>query len=100
MGKTGKTHLSQGTGEWTLTNISVDNEYLLEGLDNETYSYLIYTFTIKRSTTYYVLLIIVPSFILTILCVVGLFWRRVNADSYIDNVGPTTLLKFAFFSLA
>ena len=66
-------------------NITVENAVVVSGFGSP-YSNPIFKFTMKRSTTYYVVLMIVPSFILTLLCVIGLFWEEVNGQSYMENV--------------
>lgn len=77
-----------------MVNITVEADRYVNKPDYRLYEIVIYTFTIKRSTTYYVVLIIVPSLILALLCVVGLFWKRINADSYMNNVSLTALFSF------
>lgn len=56
----------------------------------EPFSSPVFQFTMKRSTTYYVLMMIIPSFILTFLCVLGLFWEIADSD-YLQNVSVSSL---------
>ena len=79
------TKILQGNGEWTALNITaVQEEY--EGDYAVSFSSISFRLTLKRSTNYYIFMVIIPSFMLTILCVFGLFWEEVSLDSYMDNV--------------
>lgn len=40
----------------------------------------------RRSDGYYIVLIIIPSFVLTFLCIAGLFWAPIEFDTYMDKV--------------
>ena len=73
-----------------MLNITVTNSQLLDN-NGFPYAYVYYTFTMKRASTYYIVLMIVPSFILTILCVLGLFWKQVTSECYMDSVSQIIL---------
>ena len=45
-------------------------------------------FRVKRNHNYYVHAMIIPSFMLTILVVFGIFWSPVNEENYIERVCP------------
>ena len=69
-----------------MEHINVRNKEFIYGPYAKPYSNPIFTFVMKRSTNYYILLLVTPSFILTLLCMLGLFWKPVDADSYMENV--------------
>lgn len=71
----------QGNGEWEYVNMTVDN---MDDLDQHNIQY---KFAFMRTTVYYIMLIIIPSFILTVLCLTGLLWEQPNCDSYMETVG-------------
>lgn len=49
---------------------------------------VIFHWTIKRSSTYYLILIILPSLILTTLTVLAMFWSKINDFTYLKKVLP------------
>ena len=76
-----------------MVNLTVDNSIYSNGEMGRIYSNPIFCFTLKRSTNYYVLLLITPSFILTVLCVFGLFWTPVRADRYMESVSLSRKIR-------
>lgn len=57
-----------------------------------------FTFLMKRNPSYYVALIIIPSFVLTFLCVAGLFTSPLTVDD-LDKVGLFLTSHFKHISV-
>lgn len=75
-------------------NVTVENDDFI--IDQIVYSQLVFSFTFARSTVYYVTLIMIPAFILTFLCVIGLFWEPIRADSFMEHVSLPPIFKDPF----
>ncbi|KAK6019769.1 hypothetical protein OSTOST_14586, partial [Ostertagia ostertagi] len=60
-------------------------EQLVEGT-SATYETVSYIIRVKRSSTFYVVMIVLPSFILTFLCVLGLFWTKFDKTDYLEKL--------------
>ncbi|KAK6012264.1 hypothetical protein OSTOST_22591, partial [Ostertagia ostertagi] len=73
-----------GTGEWTVIEVITGiPEQLVEGT-SATYETVSYIIRVKRSSTFYIVMIVLPSFILTFLCVLGLFWTKFDKTDYLE----------------
>uniref|UniRef100_A0A7I5EEP4 Neur_chan_LBD domain-containing protein n=1 Tax=Haemonchus contortus TaxID=6289 RepID=A0A7I5EEP4_HAECO len=81
-----------GNDEWEVTNVTPQSEIRFN--DSELIQINEYTFRLKRNPTYYIALIIIPSFMLTFLCVAGLFSSRLIVDD-LDKfcMGLTTIMS-------
>ncbi|PIO76757.1 hypothetical protein TELCIR_01178 [Teladorsagia circumcincta] len=75
-----------GTGEWTVIEIITGSpEKLLEST-SATYETISYIIRVKRSSTFYIVMIVLPSFVLTFLCVLGLFWTKFDKTDYLEKL--------------
>ncbi|KAK6019770.1 Neurotransmitter-gated ion-channel ligand binding domain protein [Ostertagia ostertagi] len=74
-----------GTGEWTVVEIVTGSPELLVEETSETYGTVYYIIRVKRSSTFYIVMIVLPSFILTFLCVLGLFWTKFDKTDYLEK---------------
>ncbi|KIH66068.1 Neurotransmitter-gated ion-channel ligand binding domain protein [Ancylostoma duodenale] len=74
-------------GEWTVERISVRAYTLTTKTHDYDYDVATFTFQLRRSSIFYVVLIIIPSFILTFLCVLGLFWSKFDHTDYLEKLG-------------
>jgi hypothetical protein len=71
--------------------------YSVDSTTNMTYSDLKYTLGLKRMPAYYMLVLIVPSFLLTSLCIIGIFMPNSSLGERNEKMtlGLTTLLSMA-----
>ncbi|VDL82259.1 unnamed protein product [Nippostrongylus brasiliensis] len=74
-------------GEWSVYDITTDNSTLYSSGYGRQYDLVTVTLNIERSSTFYVVLIVIPSFILTFLCVLGLFWSKFDHTDYLEKLG-------------
>ncbi|ETN72075.1 hypothetical protein NECAME_04546, partial [Necator americanus] len=81
-----------GNDEWEVTDIVSRSELGYNG--SELVQINEFTFHMKRNPSYYIALIIVPSFVLTFLCVAGLFASPLTADDLEKFcMGLTTIMS-------
>ncbi|CAJ0597063.1 unnamed protein product [Cylicocyclus nassatus] len=72
----------KGNGEWIVDALTVNST---NGHENHNPK-VIFTFYFHRTPTFYVILIIMPSFALTFLCVIGMFWSRFSVE-FMEKLG-------------
>ncbi|PIO76756.1 hypothetical protein TELCIR_01177 [Teladorsagia circumcincta] len=77
---------SVGTGEWTVGDITTGNTTTLLEDTLPSFELVYFTIHIKRSSTFYIVMLVLPSFILTFLCVIGLFWTKFDKADYLDKL--------------
>ncbi|RCN35676.1 Neurotransmitter-gated ion-channel ligand binding domain protein [Ancylostoma caninum] len=81
-----------GNDEWEVTNILARSEIRSNASESDQINE--FTFFMKRNPSYYVALIIVPSFMLTFLCVAGLFTSPLIVDDLEKFcMGLTTIMS-------
>ncbi|CAJ0595084.1 unnamed protein product, partial [Cylicocyclus nassatus] len=73
--------------EWIVDDLAFET-VLFEGSTSDfDYPVATFTFQIQRQSSIYVVTIIIPSFVLTILCVLGMFWPKSDQTDYLGQVG-------------
>ncbi|CAJ0597684.1 unnamed protein product [Cylicocyclus nassatus] len=77
----------ESNGEWTVDKLTAIALPSIEGENNYDIYVATYTFHFRRSSAFYIILIIIPSFVLTFLCVLGLFWSRFDQTDYLEKLG-------------
>ncbi|VDL69981.1 unnamed protein product [Nippostrongylus brasiliensis] len=81
-----------GNDEWEVTSIIPHSEVRYN--DSDMVQINEYTFRLKRNPSYYIALIIIPSFMLTFLCVAGLFTSPLQVDDLDKfSMGLTTIMS-------
>ncbi|KAK6755700.1 hypothetical protein RB195_014219 [Necator americanus] len=78
---------SASNGEWTVEKLSFEIFSTLTNTSNYNYDVTAFTFRLRRSSIFYVVLIIIPSFVLAFLCVLGLFWSKFDHNDYLEKLG-------------
>ncbi|CAJ0594922.1 unnamed protein product [Cylicocyclus nassatus] len=79
-------HSSASNNEWIVDGITCSTSRVQDEVGPE-YYLVKFTFQMRRFCLIYVVTIILPSFVLTLLCVLGMFWSRVNHDDYLTKIG-------------
>uniref|UniRef100_A0A914V8E5 Neurotransmitter-gated ion-channel ligand-binding domain-containing protein n=1 Tax=Plectus sambesii TaxID=2011161 RepID=A0A914V8E5_9BILA len=92
---TGLVDIFSNTSEFQ--TISLDVVPAQTSDENQTFSELHYTLVLKRFPEYYIFVIIIPTFLLTSLCIIGIFTPNSNINERNERVtlGLTTLLSMA-----
>ncbi|CAI4222711.1 unnamed protein product [Auanema sp. JU1783] len=85
-----------GNSEWDILELSVANETTVDAA-NMTFSELEYKIVIKRRSSYYVFVLLLPTFIVSTISLLGLFTPYDNNGHRVERVtlGLTTLLSLA-----
>uniref|UniRef100_A0A914UY62 Neurotransmitter-gated ion-channel ligand-binding domain-containing protein n=1 Tax=Plectus sambesii TaxID=2011161 RepID=A0A914UY62_9BILA len=85
-----------GNGEWTL--VSFDKLlYSYTATDGQPYAAVDYTVTLRRQPTYYICVMLIPTFVTATICLFGLFVPAMNTGERVEkvNMGLATLLSMA-----
>ncbi|ETN82115.1 hypothetical protein NECAME_08165 [Necator americanus] len=77
---------SASNGEWTVEKLSFEIFSTLTNTSNYNYDVTAFTFRLRRNSIFYVVLIIIPSFVLAFLCVLGLFWSKFDHNDYLEKL--------------
>ncbi|XGW01335.1 hypothetical protein V3C99_013914, partial [Haemonchus contortus] len=74
-------------GEWAINEVSSSDT--IPEFEGTLLSYdtVVFTIRLSRSSTFYIVMIILPSFVLTFLCVLGLFWTKFGRTDYLEKLG-------------
>uniref|UniRef100_A0A914WCU3 Neurotransmitter-gated ion-channel transmembrane domain-containing protein n=1 Tax=Plectus sambesii TaxID=2011161 RepID=A0A914WCU3_9BILA len=86
----------KGNGEWTL--VSFDKIlYSYTATDGHPYAAVDYTVTLRRQPTYYICVMLIPTFVTATICLFGLFVPAMNTGERVEkvNMGLATLLSMA-----
>ncbi|CAJ0592090.1 unnamed protein product [Cylicocyclus nassatus] len=84
-----------GNDEWEITNI-LTCTYLYNSTEDHSVVTDNFVFYMKRNATYYIMLIVLPSFMLTLLCVAGLFSSSLLVDELKKvTIGLSTMVSTA-----
>uniref|UniRef100_A0A914WIS6 Neurotransmitter-gated ion-channel ligand-binding domain-containing protein n=1 Tax=Plectus sambesii TaxID=2011161 RepID=A0A914WIS6_9BILA len=85
-----------GNSEWEIVSF-VPFERFSNSSDGETYKELNFALTIKRNHVYYIAVMIIPTFVITTLCLLGIFSPFNNKAEREEKVslGLTTLLTIS-----
>ncbi|VDK59087.1 unnamed protein product, partial [Cylicostephanus goldi] len=77
----------QSDNEWIVEDIIPEVLTLYDSKEDFTYPSALFTFQIRRFSLIYVVTIIIPSFVLTFLCVLGMFWSKFDQSDYLAKIG-------------
>ncbi|GMR59410.1 hypothetical protein PMAYCL1PPCAC_29605, partial [Pristionchus mayeri] len=82
-----------GNGEWDLLNLKTFRKTLPDYHMVE-FDLMCFLFKLKRKSNFYVMVIIIPTFIITALTITGIFGKRMSGDDYIGelSLGLTSLM--------
>ncbi|KAF8383352.1 lgc-14, partial [Pristionchus pacificus] len=82
-----------GNGEWDLTSLKTFRKTLPDYHMVE-FDLMCFLFTLKRKSNFYVMVIIIPTFIITALTITGIFGKRMSGDDFIGelSLGLTSLM--------
>ncbi|WKY03772.1 hypothetical protein Q1695_005044 [Nippostrongylus brasiliensis] len=75
---------TEGDGEWQTKNITVESN-LTDGGD-DVYQISSFVVTMKRNPSFYIVVVILPSFLINLLSILGVF---LNPDEHVGNLGIT-----------
>ncbi|VDO45034.1 unnamed protein product [Haemonchus placei] len=87
---------SAGNGEWNVVNVSVRDLIIYEGDTENEMQVGEYSIVIKRTTAYYVTIILIPCFLCTLIIVVGLFMAKPAELIGKLSVGLTGIMALVF----
>ncbi|KHJ86267.1 hypothetical protein OESDEN_13987, partial [Oesophagostomum dentatum] len=76
-----------GNGEWSVDGLTAEVSSMMSTAADYNFDVATFTFHLRRSSIFYVILIIIPSFVLTFLCVLGLFWSKFDHRDYLEKLG-------------
>ncbi|CAJ0587436.1 unnamed protein product, partial [Mesorhabditis spiculigera] len=82
-----------GNGEWVVKNVSTFSEMI--GGQTFAYEYVGFNVQLKRQPQYYVFVIILPCFVLTMLSIVGMFWNAHVKEEKLTklSIGLTSMMS-------
>ncbi|CAJ0594932.1 unnamed protein product [Cylicocyclus nassatus] len=79
--------VSASNNEWIIDAIESETVVLRDSSDGEDYYRVKFIFEMRRFSIIYVVTIILPSFVLTFLCVLGMFWTKFDNSDYLTRIG-------------
>ncbi|CAJ0563479.1 unnamed protein product, partial [Mesorhabditis spiculigera] len=85
-------------GEWKFKNVSM--EYFdFSGTGRDKYDFLQFVLNIKRQPNFYVFVIVIPCFLLTLLSIWGMFWTLNNREEQLSklSIGLTSMMSMTIF---
>ncbi|CAJ0576226.1 unnamed protein product, partial [Mesorhabditis spiculigera] len=85
-------------GEWKFKNVSM--EYFdFSGTGRDKYDFLQFVLNIKREPNFYVFVIVIPCFLLTLLSIWGMFWTLNNREEQLSklSIGLTSMMSMTIF---
>ncbi|GMS80372.1 hypothetical protein PENTCL1PPCAC_2547 [Pristionchus entomophagus] len=82
-----------GNGEWDLIHLKTFRKTLPDYYMVE-FDLMCFLFKLKRKSNFYVMVIIIPTFIITALTITGIFGKRMSGDDFIGelSLGLTSLM--------
>ncbi|GMR59409.1 hypothetical protein PMAYCL1PPCAC_29604, partial [Pristionchus mayeri] len=82
-----------GNGEWDILGSHI-NRTTVKDYDNVEFDLMRFVFSMKRKSNFYVMVIIVPTFIITTLSITGVFAKRLSGEDFIGelSLGLTSLM--------
>ncbi|GMT11651.1 hypothetical protein PFISCL1PPCAC_2948, partial [Pristionchus fissidentatus] len=86
-------YVISGNGEWDLLKLDTFRRTMPE-YNMVEFDLMCFLFTLKRKSNFYVMVIIIPTFIITALTITGIFGKRMTADDFIGelSLGLTSLM--------
>ncbi|CAJ0939455.1 unnamed protein product, partial [Mesorhabditis belari] len=86
-----------GNGEWELRNIT--KEMIRVPSDIAALDLLFFNLHLKREPNFYLYVIVLPCFLLTLLSVIGMFWTENNKDEQLTklSIGLTSMMSMTIF---
>ncbi|KAL6737481.1 hypothetical protein Aduo_011120 [Ancylostoma duodenale] len=87
---------SWGNGEWNVLNVSVRDLIAYEGDRENEMQVGEYSIVIKRTTAYYVAIILIPCFLLTLIIILGLFMANPAELMGKLTIGLTGIMALVF----
>ncbi|KHJ85488.1 hypothetical protein OESDEN_14784 [Oesophagostomum dentatum] len=76
-----------GHGEWSVDGVTAEVCLWMPTVEDYNFDVATFTFRLRRNSIYYVIMIIIPSFVLTFLCILGLFWSNFDQGDYLEKLG-------------
>ncbi|KAK6747161.1 hypothetical protein RB195_000402 [Necator americanus] len=83
-----------GNGEWQIKNVSVKSKFADNG-DEYATEMNIFVITMKRNASFYITMIIMPSFIINVLSIFGVFLRTADSMGKL-GIALTNLMSLTF----
>ncbi|CAJ0937252.1 unnamed protein product, partial [Mesorhabditis belari] len=89
----------ESNGEWTIQNVSINYTLVEQGDAYFNYDYLQFTFILCREPNFYIFVIAIPCFLLTLLSICGMFWTPNLKDEQLIklSIGLTSMMSMTLF---
>ncbi|VDP31594.1 unnamed protein product [Heligmosomoides polygyrus] len=79
---------SLGNGEWQVLNISLTIDYVNTGQLINSYEVSKFVFHLKRNPSFYITMVITPSFVINVLSILGVFLKAADSMGKVSFVFP------------
>ncbi|VDP46410.1 unnamed protein product [Heligmosomoides polygyrus] len=86
-----------GNGEWQVLNISVVKQTVNTGQSVNSYEISRFVFLLKRNPSFYITMVILPSFVINVLSILGVFLKAADSmgkDVIMKILAPNLILNY------
>ncbi|VDL79926.1 unnamed protein product [Nippostrongylus brasiliensis] len=84
---------SLGNGEWQFISIDIESRFVDNGVEQYAFELSSFVFVMKRNPSFYITMVIMPSFVINVLSILGVFLKSA------DSLGQLTIALTNIMSL-
>ncbi|VDL84262.1 unnamed protein product [Nippostrongylus brasiliensis] len=84
---------SLGNGEWQFISINIESRFVDNGVEQYAFELSSFVFAMKRNPSFYITMVIMPSFVINVLSILGVFLKSA------DSLGQLTIALTNIMSL-